>query len=76
MSNFRRALRVAAQYRLMLVGILLSSLGVAIFWGTNLGTVYPIVDVVLKGRSLRICARRVVLRSRGPPDNNRGLPES
>ena len=54
MSNFRRALQVAARYRLMLAGILLSSLGVAAFWGANLGTVYPIVDVVLKGRSLRV----------------------
>jgi ATP-binding cassette subfamily B protein/subfamily B ATP-binding cassette protein MsbA len=53
MSNFRRALRVAASYRWMLVGIALSSFGVAVFWGANLGTVYPIVDVVLKGRSVR-----------------------
>ena len=30
-----------------------SSLAIAVFWGGNLGTVYPIVDVVLKDRSLR-----------------------
>jgi subfamily B ATP-binding cassette protein MsbA len=53
MGNFRRALRVAARFRWMLAGIFLSSFGVAFFWGANLGTVYPIVDVVLKGRSLR-----------------------
>jgi subfamily B ATP-binding cassette protein MsbA len=53
MGNFRRALRVAARFRWMLAGIFLSSFGVAFFWGANLGTVYPIVDVVLKGRSVR-----------------------
>ncbi len=53
MNNFWRAFRLALRYRLTLVGIVVSSLAIAIFWGGNLGTVYPIVDIVLKDRSLR-----------------------
>ena len=53
MKNFVRATKLAFRYRWTVLGILLSSLIVAIFWGANLGAVYPIVEVVLKGRSLR-----------------------
>ena len=52
MKNFLRATKLAFRYRWTVLGILASSLIVAIFWGANLGTVYPIVEVVLKGRSL------------------------
>ncbi len=52
MANFSRALRSALRYHWTLVGLLASSLLVAIFWGANLGTIYPIMGVVLKQRSL------------------------
>ena len=52
MTNFFRALRSALRYRWTLIALLISSLMVAILWGANLGTIYPIVGVVLKQRSL------------------------
>ena len=53
MNNFFRALRIGTRYRSTLLALILSSLAVAVLWGGNLGTVYPIVGVVLKQRSLR-----------------------
>ena len=53
MNNFFRAVRIATRYRATLVALILSSLAVAVLWGGNLGTVYPIVGVVLKQRSIR-----------------------
>lgn len=53
MKNFLRAVRLALHYRLALVGVLASSLLVAVFWGGNIGGVYPIVEVAIKGKSLQ-----------------------
>jgi subfamily B ATP-binding cassette protein MsbA len=53
MKNFARALRLGLRYRWTLGMIAVSSLIVALFWGANLATVYPIVEVVFQGRSLR-----------------------
>ena len=53
MRDFGRTLKIALRYRQTLAGILISSVVVALFWGANLGSIYPIVDVVLKGRSLQ-----------------------
>ena len=53
MDNFLRAVKVASRYRGTLAGLVLSALAVACLWGGNLGTVYPIVSVVLQQRSLR-----------------------
>lgn len=52
MSGLRRSIQLATQQRMTVMAVLLSSLAVALCWGANLGAVYPIVDVVLKGRSL------------------------
>lgn len=52
MTNFSRALRLALRYRWTLAGIVCSSLMVAVLWGANLGTLSPIIAVVLKQRSL------------------------
>ena len=53
MNDFWRALRLALRYRWTLSGILVCSLGVALLWGANLATVYPFVEVVMGGKSLR-----------------------
>ena len=53
MKNFGRALRFALNYRLTLVGALLSAVAVAVFWGGNIGALYPIVEVAFRGRSLQ-----------------------
>ena len=52
MNNFGSVLKIAAQRRLALVGILLTSSLIAVLWGANIGTLYPLVEVVFKGDSL------------------------
>ncbi len=52
MKNFGRAVRVALRFRWTLIGLLLSSVLVACFWGANFGLVYPILGVVLKQQSM------------------------
>jgi ATP-binding cassette subfamily B protein/subfamily B ATP-binding cassette protein MsbA len=53
MKNFFRAVSLALAYRWMLLAILFCSLAVACLWGANLGTVYPFVEVVMDGKSMR-----------------------
>jgi ATP-binding cassette subfamily B protein/subfamily B ATP-binding cassette protein MsbA len=53
MSNFRRALHLTLRYRWTLAGIVLSSLLVAAFWGGNIGALYPIVEVAIRGKPLQ-----------------------
>jgi ATP-binding cassette subfamily B protein/subfamily B ATP-binding cassette protein MsbA len=52
MKNFGRVLRLTARRKWSLLGILLSSLFIAVLWGANIGTLYPLVEVVFKGDSL------------------------
>ncbi|MBX9791074.1 MAG: ABC transporter ATP-binding protein/permease [Pirellulales bacterium] len=52
MDNFARALRLAIRRRWLLAASMVCALMVGVLWGGNIGTVYPIVDVVLKGQSL------------------------
>ncbi len=52
MKTFGRVLKMAARRRWSLVGIFLSSLLIAVLWGANIGTLYPLVEVVFKGDSL------------------------
>jgi len=56
MKNFARVLALAFHYRLTLVGLLVCSLLVALFWGGNIGGVYPIVEVAIRGKSLQTWA--------------------
>ncbi|MGA2031485.1 MAG: ABC transporter ATP-binding protein [Thermoguttaceae bacterium] len=53
MTNFNRVIRMAFQYRVTLVGALISALAVAVLWGGNVGAVYPFVQVALLGESLQ-----------------------
>lgn len=52
MKNFARVLRLAARRRWSLAGILVTSLLIAVLWGANIGTLYPLVEVVFKGDNL------------------------
>ena len=52
MRNFGRVLRIAAGKRWSLAGIFFSSLLIALLWGANIGTLYPLVEVVFKGDSV------------------------
>ena len=53
MKNFARVIRLALRYRLTLAGLFFSSLMVALFWGGNIGGLYPIVEVAIRGKSLQ-----------------------
>ncbi|HHN72971.1 MAG TPA: ABC transporter ATP-binding protein, partial [Thermopetrobacter sp.] len=51
MRNFWRVLGQARRYPLTLLGIVATSLLVALFWGANIGTVYPLVEVAFEGET-------------------------
>lgn len=53
MKNLGRALRMALKYRWSLIGSIFCSIMVALFWGANMGAVYPFVEVVLKDKTLQ-----------------------
>lgn len=52
MKNLKRALWMALRYRWSLIGSIVCSCFVAVFWGANLGAVYPFIEVVLHNKSL------------------------
>ncbi|MEX2118631.1 MAG: ABC transporter ATP-binding protein [Pirellulales bacterium] len=56
MNNFGRALRMALKYRLTFISSLVCALAVAVLWGGNIGAVYPLVEIIVKGRSLHVWA--------------------
>ena len=43
---------MALRYRITVVGIMLTSVCIAVFWGTNIGAVYPIVEIAAQEQSL------------------------
>lgn len=57
------------RYRWTVVGIVLSSVAVAVLWGANLGAVYPIVEVVLKNESLQDWADQRISASQATIDS-------
>lgn len=52
MKNLFRAIRLALRRRWTLAGAIACSCVVALFWGANIGTVYPFVEVIFQGDSL------------------------
>ncbi|MCA9259704.1 MAG: ABC transporter ATP-binding protein [Planctomycetales bacterium] len=52
MNNFTRLLSVALRHRWTVAASLLCSLIVAILWTANISAIYPIVDVVMQGKSM------------------------
>ena len=63
MKNLGRAVRQALRQRFTIIGIILSSLVVAFFWGANIGAVYPFVEVVVQNKSMHDWARERVAES-------------
>ena len=53
MKSLGSVLRLALVYRWTMCGVLASAAAAAVLWGTNLSTVFPIVDVVLQRQSMR-----------------------
>ena len=60
MKEFRRVLRLAARRHWSLIGVLFTSLAIALLWGANISVLYPIVEVVFKGESVPEYADRRV----------------
>lgn len=52
MKNFWRALKITFKYKWNIVGVVLSSLCLALCWGGNIATVYPLVQVSFQGDSV------------------------
>lgn len=52
MHNFYRVLRLSLSHRLTVAAALSCSLAVALLWGGNITAIYPIVDVVMAGKSI------------------------
>ncbi len=52
MNNFGRTIRLSMRHRWTLLGSFVCAVLVSLFWGANLGAVYPVVEVVLRGESL------------------------
>ncbi|REJ66491.1 MAG: ABC transporter ATP-binding protein [Planctomycetota bacterium] len=52
MHNFFRAVRIAFRYPGTLSTSIICSLLVAVIWGGNIGTLFPIIKVTFQGRSL------------------------
>ena len=63
-TNLGRALKMAMRYRVSLILSIFCSLGVALLWGSNIGAVYPLVEVVLAGKSLHQWVDEQVVDSR------------
>ena len=64
MKNFQRAVKLGGRYRWTILGIVLSSIWVAVLWGANLGAVYPIVEVVIKKESLQQWVDKRIAKAR------------
>ena len=46
MKNFQRVLLIAARRKFAFVGVLLTSFAVAMLWGSNIGMLYPMIEIV------------------------------
>jgi ATP-binding cassette subfamily B protein/subfamily B ATP-binding cassette protein MsbA len=64
MNNFARSLKIALEYRFTLAASIASALVVAVLWGGNIGTIYPIFEISLKGESLPAWAERNIAEQR------------
>lgn len=60
MKNFARVIRLSLRYRWTFVFSLVCAVGVAVFWGANIGTVYPFVEIVFQGESLQKWGERKI----------------
>jgi ATP-binding cassette subfamily B protein/subfamily B ATP-binding cassette protein MsbA len=58
MNNFGRALRLALKHRFIFASSIVCAAIVAAFWGGNISTIYPLVQVTMNGQSLQEWARK------------------
>jgi len=60
MKDFRRVLRLCVRRYWSVLGVLATSLAVALLWGANISALYPIVEVIFAGQSLPEYADRTL----------------
>jgi ATP-binding cassette subfamily B protein/subfamily B ATP-binding cassette protein MsbA len=53
MHYYWRAIRIAFRFRGALVGTVACSLMVAVFWGANIGALYPVLQIAFSNQSLQ-----------------------
>jgi ATP-binding cassette, subfamily B, bacterial MsbA len=53
MNNFSRVVRLALQYRFSFLASVVCALGVGLFWGANIGALYPCAQVTFQENSLQ-----------------------
>ena len=53
MHNFGRALKLTFKHKWNIVGVIVSSVLLALCWGGNIATVYPLVQVSFQGDTIR-----------------------
>ncbi|MEN6452040.1 MAG: ABC transporter transmembrane domain-containing protein, partial [Thermoguttaceae bacterium] len=63
--NFSRVVRMAIRYKLTFAASIVSALMVAILWGANIGTVYPVVEVIFKDKSMHQWIDGKIVESQG-----------
>jgi len=51
MRNFGRVIRLSLRYRWTFFFSVVCAVGVGVFWGANIGAVYPFVEIVFQGES-------------------------
>lgn len=64
MRNFLHVLRPALKYRWTLSGIFLSSVLVALMWGVNIGTLYPVLEVATENKSVQELLQRKISKAK------------
>lgn len=51
MRNFGRVLVLALHYKVRVMGLFLCATLVGLLWGANIGSIYPLIEITLKGQS-------------------------
>ena len=64
MRNFVCVLRSSLRYRWTIVGIFVTSTAVALFWGANIGALFPVIKVAVEGKPLQVWLNDDVEQSR------------
>jgi len=65
MQNFLRLLRPALKYRWTIGGILFTSLMVGLFWGLNIGALYPVLKIAFNGTPIQEWVESEVSKAEG-----------
>ncbi len=62
MSNFARVIRLALRHRLTVVASVLCSVGVAILWAGNIAAIMPLVDGVMREKTIPDLCREEIAK--------------